>query len=69
MNRDTLAGNWKQFRGTIQEKWGKLTNDDLDKIDGRRDQLVGRLQELYGRERADIERELDMVWPPDYDDS
>jgi uncharacterized protein YjbJ (UPF0337 family) len=69
MNRDTMAGNWKQFRGKIQEKWGKLTNDDLDEIDGRREQLVGRLQELYGRQRDELEREVDLVWPPDYDDS
>ena len=69
MNRDTLAGNWKQFRGKIQEKWGKLTNDDLDEIDGRREQLVGRLQELYGRERGELEREVDIIWPSDDDDS
>lgn len=69
MNRDTMAGNWKQFRGKIQEKWGKLTNDDLDVIDGRREQLVGRLQELYGSERDEIERDLDNVWPSDNDDS
>lgn len=69
MNRDTLAGNWKQFRGKIQEKWGKLTHDDLDEIDGRREQLVGRLQELYGRERDELEREVDLIWPSDEDDS
>ena len=69
MNRDTMAGNWKQFRGKIQEKWGKLTNDDLDVIDGRREKLVGRLQELYGSERDEIERDLDNVWPSDNDDS
>lgn len=69
MNRDTMAGNWKQFRGRIQEKWGKLTNDDLDEIDGRREQLVGRLQELYGRERDELEREVENVWPSDYDES
>ena len=69
MNRDTLAGNWKQFSGLIQEKWGKLTNDDLDVIDGRRERLVGRLQELYGRERDEIERDLEMLWPSEYDDS
>lgn len=69
MNRDTMAGNWKQFSGKIQEKWGKLTNDDLDVIDGRREQLVGRLQELYGSEREEIKRDLDIVWPSDNDDS
>lgn len=69
MNRDTMEGNWKQFRGKIQEKWGKLTNDDLDEIDGRRDQLVGRLQELYGRERDELERDVDTIWPYDDDNS
>jgi uncharacterized protein YjbJ (UPF0337 family) len=67
MNRDTLAGNWKQFRGKIQEKWGKLTNDDLDQIDGRREQLVGRLQELYGKERDELERDVERIWPREYD--
>lgn len=59
MNSDKLAGNWKQLRGKAQEKWGKLTNDDLDVIEGRRDQLVGRIQELYGKSKEEAEREVD----------
>jgi hypothetical protein len=43
MNWDQVAGNWKQLRGTVREKWGQLTDDDLDQIAGRRDQLVGKL--------------------------
>lgn len=45
MNWDQVAGNWKQFKGHVKEKWGKLTDDYLDVIEGKQDQLVGRLQE------------------------
>ncbi|WP_394681644.1 CsbD family protein [uncultured Comamonas sp.] len=48
MNEDTIKGNWKQFKGKVQEQWGKLTNDDLDVVDGQREQLVGRIQEREG---------------------
>jgi uncharacterized protein YjbJ (UPF0337 family) len=48
MNRDQVQGNWKQLKGKAKEKWGKLTDDDLDVINGKRDQLVGKLQERYG---------------------
>ena len=44
MNSETLKGNWKQLKGMVKEQWGKLTDDDLDVIDGKRDQLVGRKQ-------------------------
>ena len=57
MNKDILQGNWKQFRGEVQKQWGKLTNDDLDIIEGEYDKLLGRIQERYGysRERAENE--------------
>ena len=48
MNEDTIKGNWKQFKGKVKEQWGKLTDDDLDVIAGKRDQLVGRIQERHG---------------------
>ena len=48
MNWDRVEGNWKQFAGKVKEKWGKLTDDDLQVIDGQQDQLVGRIQERYG---------------------
>ena len=48
MNWDKIAGNWKQFTGKVKEKWGKLTDDDLHVIAGKREQLIGRLQERYG---------------------
>lgn len=54
MNADTLKGEWKQLKGKVKERWGDLTDDDLTKIEGKRDQLIGRLQERYGvaKERA-----------------
>jgi uncharacterized protein YjbJ (UPF0337 family) len=50
---------WKQIRGQVKETWGKLTDDELDEIDGKRDQLVGKLQEKYGWTRMQAEDELD----------
>jgi uncharacterized protein YjbJ (UPF0337 family) len=54
---DILAGNWKQMKGQVKEWWGDLTDDDLTQIDGKRDKLVGTLQERYGwaRDRAETE--------------
>ncbi|RZI77338.1 MAG: CsbD family protein [Rubrivivax sp.] len=48
MNKDQVEGNWKQFKGKVKENWGKLTDDDLDVINGRREQLLGRIQERHG---------------------
>ncbi|WP_198374756.1 CsbD family protein [Roseomonas rubea] len=48
MNWDQIAGNWKQMNGKVREKWGKLTDDDLAVVEGKRDQLIGRIQERYG---------------------
>ncbi|HEX6383963.1 MAG TPA: CsbD family protein [Anaerolineae bacterium] len=59
MNEDVLKGKWKQLKGKAQQQWGKLTNDDLDRIQGRREELVGVVQERYGYERAEAEREVD----------
>jgi uncharacterized protein YjbJ (UPF0337 family) len=59
MNSDTLKGKWKQLRGELKKWWGDLTDDDLDRIDGERDQLIGRLQERYGYTRAQAEAEVD----------
>ena len=46
MNKDEAGGNWKQFKGKVKEQWGKLTDDDMTIIEGKRDQLVGKIQEL-----------------------
>ena len=59
MNEDILKGQWKQLRGQIKEWWGVLTDDDLDKIDGQRDQLIGKLQDKYGFTKEQATRELD----------
>jgi uncharacterized protein YjbJ (UPF0337 family) len=59
MNWDQLEGKWKQVKGQVKAKWGKLTDDDLDVIAGRREQLIGRLQELYGIQRDNAENQAD----------
>jgi uncharacterized protein YjbJ (UPF0337 family) len=59
MNWDQVQGNWKQFKGQAQANWGKLTDDDMDRIEGKRDQLVGRIQEAYGIGKDEAEREVD----------
>jgi len=58
MNRDQIAGNWKQAKGTVKEKWGQLTDDDLTMIAGKRDQLIGRVQERYGLAKDEAERQV-----------
>ncbi len=58
MNWDQIEGNWKQFKGKAQAKWGKLTDDELDVIKGNRERLVGKVQELYGKAKDEAEREV-----------
>ncbi|MFZ1727891.1 MAG: CsbD family protein [Albidovulum sp.] len=59
MNWDQIQGNWKQFKGKAQAKWGELTDDELDQAEGRREQLVGLVQEKYGHAKAEAERQVD----------
>ena len=59
MNWDRVEGEWKQWKGKVQQQWGKLTNDDLDVIKGNRKQLAGKLQERYGKAEEDVDREVD----------
>ena len=59
MNKDIFEGNWKRIRGRVQEWWGNITDDELDKIEGKRDRLVGLLQKQYGYTKAQAEQELD----------
>jgi len=59
MNWDQISGQWKQWTGKAKEKWGKLTDDDLVTIAGKRDQLVGLLQERYGYAKEKANQELD----------
>jgi uncharacterized protein YjbJ (UPF0337 family) len=62
MNWDQVAGNWKQFKGVVREKWGKLTDDDLDVVAGKRDQLLGKIQERYGITKEEAEKEFKQHW-------
>jgi uncharacterized protein YjbJ (UPF0337 family) len=59
MNEDTLKGQWTQIKGRVREQWGKLTDDDITRIEGKSEQLVGRLQERYGWAKEDAQREVD----------
>lgn len=59
MNSDTFEGRWRMLRGKVQEEWGKITDDDLDKINGRREQLVGKIQLRYGLAREDAEHAVE----------
>jgi len=58
VNWDTIEGNWKQLKGKLKQKWGELTDDDLDRIGGKKDELVGKLQERKGIARDQAEREV-----------
>ncbi len=58
MNKDILSGKWTQLRGDVQKRWGKLTNDHLDVINGDRLKLVGKIQEAYGVAVDDAERQV-----------
>lgn len=61
-NWDSNAGGagWNQMKGKVKEKWGKLTDDELDQIEGRRDQLVGKVQKAYGVSEEEAERQVDQ---------
>jgi uncharacterized protein YjbJ (UPF0337 family) len=58
MNDDVLKGNWKQMKGRLKQWWGRLTDDDVDRISGNAEELIGVLQERYGYEREEAEAEV-----------
>nr|WP_024965994.1 CsbD family protein [Pantoea sp. IMH] len=58
MNSDEAGGNWKQLKGKVKEQWGKLTDDDMTVVEGKRDQLVGKIQERYGYAKDQAEKEV-----------
>lgn len=58
---DRMAGQWHQIKGRLREKWGDLTDDDLERLKGQREQIVGLIQARSGRERAEVERDLDSI--------
>lgn len=59
MNADILAGNWKQFKGKVQQAWGRLTDDEVDQVNGQVEELSGLLQKKYGYRKEEAEREID----------
>ncbi len=59
MNADQLKGKWKQVKGSVKERWGKLTDDDIDVINGQHDQLIGKIQERYGIAREAAQKQVD----------
>lgn len=59
MDWDRIEGNWKTFKGRAKQQWGRLTDDDLNMIEGRRDELEGRLQQQYGYEKDRARTEID----------
>lgn len=59
MTREEMKGKWNQMKGSIRKHWGKLTDDDLQRIEGERDRLVGKIQERYGKSKEEAEREVD----------
>jgi uncharacterized protein YjbJ (UPF0337 family) len=59
MNWDQVEGKWKQYKGRIREKWGALTDDDVQMITGKREDLIGKIQERYGYEKERAAKEVD----------
>ena len=60
MNWDIVAGNWKQFKGKVKARWGNLTDDQLDIIAGRRDELAGLIQASYGITKSEVEKQIKL---------
>ena len=58
MNWDKIEGNWKQFKGQVKEKWGNLTDDDLDRVAGSREQLEGLIQQRYGIAKDQVKKDV-----------
>ena len=58
MNKDSIVSNWLQFKGKVKEQWSKLTDDDLDEIDGKREQLLGKIQERHGITKDEAEKQV-----------
>jgi uncharacterized protein YjbJ (UPF0337 family) len=59
MNEDILKGKWRQIKGEVKSRWGKLTDDDMDVVAGDAEKLIGRVQERYGYQRDQAQREVD----------
>lgn len=59
MNTDQLSGQWKQMKGAVRQQWGKLTDNDLEAIAGKKENLIGKLQERYGMAKEEAQRKAD----------
>ena len=58
MNSDQFEGQWHQFKGSVKAQWGKLTDDDIDRIEGNREKLAGKIQSEYGRSKEEAKKEV-----------
>lgn len=58
MNKDTMEGNWTELKGKVKQKWGKLSDDKLDQVNGKRDQLAGEIQQAYGVSRDEADKQV-----------
>ena len=66
MNRDTFKGIWNELKGSVRKQWGKLTDDDVNQVQGDFEQLLGRIQQRYGRTKDEVRKEVDR-WLKDRD--
>ena len=62
LNEDILKGKWRQIKGEVKSRWGKLTDDDVDRVEGDAEKLIGRVQERYGYQREEAQREVDAFF-------
>ena len=60
MNKDIIKGKWSQIKGEAKKQWGRITDDELDRISGDYDKIVGKLQEIYGYEKEEAKKEVDL---------
>ncbi len=68
MNWDQLEGKWMQVKGSIRERWGKLTDDDIQRVAGKKDQFIGLIQQRYGIKREEAERQVDEWYRMHFDE-
>lgn len=68
MNKDQMIGKWEQMKGEVQKQWGKLTDDQLDQIEGDRKKLAGLIRESYGISKEEAEKQLDRFFDNNDDD-
>ena len=62
MNKDQIKGSWKETKGALRKKWGKLTDDEIEQAKGDRENLIGTIQKKYGETKESIQKSLDKIW-------